>query len=68
MPMISFVSLLFIIFPRGLHQVLKCECHQTIDFCNGKTKAIAAPILNFAFVFLYLFEETDKEFLKSIPT
>ena len=53
------VSLLFIIFQGGLHQVVKYAYHQISNLCYRKTKAITALISTFVFV-LHLCEGTDR--------
>ena len=57
---ISLFFLLFVIFTVELHPVVKYAYHQVTDLCNRKPKIITAPIVNFAFVFLHLFEGTHR--------
>ena len=59
MLMISFVSLLFIIFTRWLHQVVKYAYHQIINFCDRIIKVNTTHIPYFAFVLLHLFQGTN---------
>ena len=44
----------------GLLEVVKYAYQQITDLCNGKIKAITAPIVNFAFVLLYSFKGTNR--------
>ena len=69
--MILFVSLLLVIFTRGLHQIIKYAYHQITNLCNRKTEAITAPIPKFVFVLLHIFEGTNivcdiPQFLRSL--
>ena len=54
------ISLLFIIFTMGLHQVVKYAYHKINDWGNRKTKAITVRIPNFSIVLLHLFEGTNR--------
>ena len=53
--------LLYLLFSReGFHKVGNYAHHQITDSFFRGTKAITAPIPNFAFLLLHLFKGTDK--------
>ena len=57
---ISLLFTVYYIFKRGISLIVKYAYQQIVDWSYRKTKAITAPISNFVFVLLHLFEGTDR--------